>query len=341
MAGDAEAPRMSQAMPVRENEAGIAPELSQCRRDDRALPEGEQTGNVREVQRQCTSSTLAPATVSFRQMTALTAVLLSLFFLQSCSSSDPANGGSKEPDSSPATGTPGDSGIPRYSFSIVDTYPHDSEAFTQGLAYEDGFLYEGTGLKGRSSLRRVDLKTGRVLQRHILDNEIFGEGIALFEERIFQLTFESRIGFIYDKTDFARVGDFSYPTDGWGLTHDGAHLIMSDGTATLYLRDPQSFEEIGRIEVTESGRPLQNLNELEYVQGEVYANVFTTDLIARISPQSGKVAGWIDLRGLLPEEDQRASQVLNGIAYDPANDRLFVTGKLWPWLYQIKLVDQS
>ena len=269
-------------------------------------------------------------------MKALTWVLLFTCFLQSCSSSDPTNGGLKA-----TTDTVADSGIPRYSFSIVDTYPHDPEAFTQGLAYEDGFLYEGTGLRGSSSLRRVDLETGRVLQRHILDDEIFGEGIVIFEQRIFQLTYTANVGFIYDKSDFDRVGDFSYPTEGWGLTHDGARLIMSDGTSTLYFRDPHSFDEIGRIEVTEGGRPLQNLNELEYVQGEVYANVFATDLVARISPESGKVAGWIDLRGLLPEKDRTESQVLNGIAYDSDNDRLFVTGKLWPWLYQIKLIDQD
>ena len=228
---------------------------------------------------------------------------------------------------------------PTYAYRIVQAYPHDREAFTQGLIFQDGLLYEGTGLRGRSSLRRVDLETGQVLQIHSLADQYFGEGITIYGDKIYQLTWQSRVGFVYDKESFELLQEFSYPTEGWGITHDGERLIMSDGTATLYFWDPETLAEIGHVQVHDQGSPVTRLNELEYVQGEIYANVWQTNLIARIDPQTGQVVGWIVLQGLLtPEDLSQPVDVLNGIAYDAASDRLFVTGKLWPKLFEIELV---
>lgn len=228
---------------------------------------------------------------------------------------------------------------PTYTYSIVNSFPHDPGAYTQGLVYQDGVLYESTGLWRRSSLRKVALETGAVLLFSALPRSFFGEGIALFGQEIVQLTWKSRVGFVYDRDSFRLLRTFTYPTEGWGITHDGQRLIMSDGTATLYFWDPETFEEIGRIEVFDDHGPVPRLNELEYVQGKVYANVFQTDLIAIIDPQSGAVTGWIDLQGLLdPADRSEPANVLNGIAYDDESDRLFVTGKLWPELFEIELV---
>jgi glutamine cyclotransferase len=238
------------------------------------------------------------------------------------------------PSIPPPTITP-DSPL-EYTFNIVNTYPHDPAAFTQGLVFKDGYLYEGTGLRGQSTLRKVDLTTGEVIQSLSLDPNLHGEGITLFNDRIAQLTFTSGIGFIYDQQSFARIGDFSYTPEGWGLTHDGRQLIMSDGTAELRFLDAETFEEIARITVTDRGQPLQWLNELEYVEGEIYANVWLSDMIARISPDTGEVLGWIDLSGLL--DIALEAGVLNGIAYDSETGRLFVTGKNWPKLFEIALV---
>ncbi|GMR10210.1 MAG: hypothetical protein BMS9Abin28_1031 [Anaerolineae bacterium] len=225
---------------------------------------------------------------------------------------------------------------PRYTFRIVNTYPHDPGAFTQGLVYEDGFLYEGTGLRGQSTLRRVDLSSGEVAQSLALDPELFGEGITLFGDRIIQLTFTSGLGFVYDQQSFSRVDEFSYTPEGWGLTHDGRQLIMSDGTAELRFLDPDSFQETARLTVADGNLPVRWLNELEYVEGEIYANVWQTDLIVRISPDTGEVLGWIDLAGL--RRDEPPAGVLNGIAYDSEGRRLFVTGKNWPELFEIELI---
>jgi glutaminyl-peptide cyclotransferase len=231
---------------------------------------------------------------------------------------------------------------PLATYKVVNTYPHDRDAFTQGLLYEEGWLYEGTGLYGRSTLRKVALETGEVVQTRAISDTYFGEGITIFGDRIIQLTWQSQVGFVYDKTSFAQIGEFSYPTEGWGLTHDGARLIMSDGTATLHFLDPQTFQELNTIEVYDTNGPVVQLNELEYVNGEVYANIWKTDRIARISPETGQVLGWIDLSGLLgPEDRQQHVDVLNGIAYDVAGDRLFVTGKLWPKLFEIKVIELS
>jgi glutamine cyclotransferase len=233
--------------------------------------------------------------------------------------------------------------VPVYSYEVVNSFPHDPNAFTQGLVWEDGLLYEGTGLNRRSSLRKVDLETGKVLQSQPLAGQYFGEGIVIWGERIYQLTWQSEVGFVYDKDSFSQLSTFTYPTEGWGLTHDGKRLIMSDGTFVLYFRSPDSFAEIGRIHVMDGSRPIVRLNELEYVEGEVFANIWQTDRIARIDPDTGAVVGWIDLTGLLPPQDRAGQQVdvLNGIAYDDANDRLFVTGKLWPKLFEIRLVEPS
>ena len=230
--------------------------------------------------------------------------------------------------------------VPHYSYRIVNAYPHDPQAFTQGLVYEDGLFYEGTGLLGHSTLRKVVPQTGEVLQRIDLSPVFFGEGITIFGDKIIQLTWKSMVGFVYDKESFGLIKMFAYPTQGWGITHDGERLIMSDGTANLYFWDPETQTEIGRVEVTDNGQPVVRLNELEYINGEVWANVWQTDRIARIDPNNGHVVGWIDLTGLLSAEDraQQPVDVLNGIAYDAENDRLFVTGKLWPKLFEIELV---
>ena len=230
---------------------------------------------------------------------------------------------------------------PIYGYTIVNTYPHDPAAFTQGLVYVDGTLYEGTGRRGQSSLRRVHLETGEVLQKISLPDNFFGEGIVIWQNKIVQLTWQSRLGFVYDRTTFEQLAQFPYPTEGWGITHDGTRLIMSDGTANLYFWDPDTLAEIGWVEVRYNGEPLPRLNELEYINGEVWANIWQTNFIARIDPDSGQVVGMIDLTGLLSEADRsQPVDVLNGIAYDAATDRLFVTGKLWPKLFEIKLTEK-
>jgi glutamine cyclotransferase len=228
---------------------------------------------------------------------------------------------------------------PIYTCRIVNTYPHDPEAFTQGLVFQDGILYESTGLLGRSSVRKVDVKTGSVLQIQKLPPQLFGEGIAVFGDRLVQLTWQSGVGLVYEKKSFRLLKEFTYPTEGWGLTHDGRRLIMSDGTATLRFLDPETFKELGSIAVFDGNGPVGGLNELEYVRGEIYANVWPTTRIARIDPASGRVLAWIDLEALArPRAMFNPDAVPNGIAYDPRGKRLFVTGKLWPNLYEIRLV---
>jgi glutamine cyclotransferase len=227
---------------------------------------------------------------------------------------------------------------PQYGFRVVKTYPHDRSAFTQGLEYRDGFLYEGTGQVGRSTLRKVKLETGDVLQSYDLPQPFFGEGITVLPQQILQLTWQSQTGFIYDKTNFRVVKSFSYPGEGWGMTNDGKQIYMSDGTAQIRVWDLASLKEIKRINVSDMGKPVTQLNELEFVRGEIWANVWQTDRIARISPGDGRVLGWIDLTDILPKAERSNSDaVLNGIAYDATTDRIFVTGKLWPKLFEIKL----
>jgi len=229
-------------------------------------------------------------------------------------------------------------GPARYTYEVVNTYPHDSAAFTQGLAFEDGLLYEGTGIEGRSSLREVVLETGKVRRKADLEAKFFGEGITLLDDRIYQLTWQNEVGFIYDRKTFERLSPFGYSGEGWGLTNDGRHLIMSNGSATLQFLDPKTFRVVRQIRVTEDERLIRELNELEYVDGEIFANVWHVDRIARIDPASGRLTGWIDMSGLLPGGRPHAEAVLNGIAYDRKGKRLFVTGKEWPKLFEIRIV---
>lgn len=227
----------------------------------------------------------------------------------------------------------------RMTYEVIHTYPHDPEAFTQGLIYMDGVLYESTGLYGESSLRKVALETGEVLAQTDLPQQFFGEGMTDWEDSLVQLTWREGTGFVYDRAGLVLKHEFYYETEGWGLTQDGTRLILSDGTDQLYFLDPVGFEVMGAVTVTWQGESVQRLNELEWVRGEVFANIWQTDQIVRIDPTSGAVTGWIDLSGLLLASERTAgTDVLNGIAYDPDTDRLFVTGKRWPHLYQIRLV---
>jgi glutaminyl-peptide cyclotransferase len=233
-------------------------------------------------------------------------------------------------------------GIQEYGYEVVHTYPHDPAAYTQGLFYLNGFLYESTGLNGQSSIRKERLETGEILQRRDVPEQFFGEGIINWKDRLLEITWKTEVGFVYDLANFSLKSQFSYPGQGWGLTQDGKRIIMSDGTSELRFWDPETLRETGRVRVTADGVPVDQLNELEWVKGEVYANVYQTDRIARIDPASGRVVGWIDLTGILSPADRvRQVDVLNGIAYDAATGRLFVTGKWWPKLFEIKLVKKQ
>ena len=235
------------------------------------------------------------------------------------------------------------SAIPVYGYEIVHTYPHDRGAFTEGLFYKGGFLYESTGLQGQSSVRKVKLETGEVVQKGDLPRDLFGEGICEWGGRIIGLTWQTQVGFVLDFKTFDLQHTFNYPGEGWGLTHDDRELVMSDGTPELRFLDPKTLRETHRIRVTAGGQPIDQINELEWVEGEIYANIWQTDRIARIDPKTGNVIGWIDLAGLLSVKDRLSGSpdVLNGIAYDAAGKRLFVTGKLWPKLFEIRLVRKT
>jgi glutamine cyclotransferase len=228
--------------------------------------------------------------------------------------------------------------LPIAGYRVVRAYPHDREAFTQGLQYVDGFLYEGTGLNGRSSIRKVRLETGEVVQKRDLPSTHFGEGITIWKTDLIQLTWQSNVAFVYDRNTFAPIRTHAYPGEGWGLTHDGTSLIMSDGTSELRFLDPATFAERRRVAVTAGGQPLRHLNELEVVKGEILANLWMTDMLVRIAPDTGRVLGYIDLRGLLSPFERASVDVLNGIAYDQQNDRLFVTGKLWPKVFEVRVI---
>lgn len=230
---------------------------------------------------------------------------------------------------------------PEYGYQVVHTYPHDRMAFTQGLEFRAGFLYEGTGLEGRSTLRKVKLETGEVVQRIDIAPQFFGEGITVINQQILQLTWKAQMGFVYDQTGFRRSRTFNYAGEGWGLTNDGSRIFMSDGSSEIRVWDSSTLHEKARLKVRDGQKPIEELNELEWFHGEILANVWQTDKIARISPTDGKVIGWIDMTGLLPPADREGVDVLNGIAYDSLGDRLFVTGKLWPKLFEIKLAPKK
>ncbi len=240
--------------------------------------------------------------------------------------------------SNTSSGTPA---VPRFGYEVVNTWPHDSQAYTQGLVFQNGRLLESTGQEGKSSLRLVEPETGNIIKKVSVPSEYFAEGIALLNGKIYQLTWEHQRGFIYDATTFDKIGEFNYQGEGWGLTTDGKSLVMSDGSHRIRFINPDNFQVEKTISVLDAGQPITNLNELEYVQNEIYANIWHRDAIARINPQTGVVTGWIDLRGLLAaNEVSDPEAVLNGIAYDPNGNRLFVTGKLWPKLFEIRLKPQ-
>jgi glutamine cyclotransferase len=246
------------------------------------------------------------------------------------------DGGAAQPSESheatPATA------IPTYTFEVVNTYPHDATAFTQGLVYLNGNLFESTGLNGRSTLREVDLRTGKVLRKVDVPQEYFAEGLTALNGKLYQLTWKANKGFTYDPSNFQLIGSFTYSGEGWGLTNDGKSLILSDGTNNLRFMDPPEFSTAKTISVYDKGKPLEELNELEYIKGEIYSNIWHDDRIVRIDPKSGSILGWIDLTGLLPENERRDQEnVLNGIAYNEQTDTLYVTGKRWPKLFEIRL----
>jgi glutaminyl-peptide cyclotransferase len=270
-----------------------------------------------------------------------------LFLLGACNAGQATSHSTISSSPTPASvSSPEQSPVPfrvqNYTYEIVNIFPHDPSAYTQGLVYHQGVLYESTGLNGSSSLRKVELQTGRVLQRINVPDQFFAEGLVLFNNKLIQLTWQSQRAFVYDLESFQMLNTFSYTGEGWGLTHDGRALLMSDGTNQIRFLNPETFAVLRTINVLDNGRPIHQLNELEYIKGELFANIYQTDRIARIDPQSGQVSGWINLAGLLPYEDRaRGVDVLNGIAYDEAGDRLFVTGKLWPKLFEIRLLTRK
>lgn len=224
------------------------------------------------------------------------------------------------------------------SYEVVASYPHDPKAFLQGLVFHDGGFYESTGQFGRSSLRRVELQSGKVLKKVDLADEYFGEGLAMVGDRLVQLTWQTHRGFVYERDTFRKIGEFTYQSEGWGLCYDGKNLIMSDGSDTLTYMDATTFEPVKKLRVTMNGRAMRNLNELEFIEGEIWANVWHEDLILRINPESGRVSSFLNLRGLHnPDVSEGGEDVLNGIAYDAAQKRIFISGKLWPKIFEIKL----
>ena len=245
-----------------------------------------------------------------------------------------ANSNVTKVENTPVSNAP----VPTYGYQILNIFPHDSNAFTQGLILMDGKLLESTGQEGNSSLRSVELDTGKVLKKVDVPPPYFAEGAAVLNGKVYQLTWQHNVGFIYDLQTLEPAGTFNYDGEGWGLTTDGQSLIMSDGSSRLKFLDPSSFRVTRTISVTDAATPVNKLNELEVVKGEIYANIWHSDRIAVIDPQTGRVKAWIDLTGLMPEDEERdAEAVLNGIAYDQANDKLYVTGKLWPRLFEIKV----
>jgi glutamine cyclotransferase len=240
----------------------------------------------------------------------------------------------------PGGAAPAQAAVPTYGYEIVNTYPHDPQAFTEGLFYLNGFLYESTGLEHQSSIRKEKLETGEVVQKIDVPPQYFGEGIVNWKQRLVSLTWKTQVGFVYNLATFKLERKFSYPGEGWALTQDGKRLIMSDGTPELRFLNPDTLQETGRITVTYDGNPVRNVNELEWVKGRIYANVWQTNMMIFIDPKSGEITGVVNLAGLLSASDPLTGpdSVLNGIAYDAAHDRLFVTGKNWPKLFEIRVL---
>lgn len=251
--------------------------------------------------------------------------------------SGPSESTAKPVSNQPAS--PGESrAAQKIPYEVVGTYPHDPEAFLQGLVWHDGGFYESTGLYGESTLRRVEFPSGNVLKKIKLSPDVFAEGLALVDDHLVQLTWQAHRGFVYDRNTFRLIREFTYDTEGWGITYDGKNLVMSDGTSTLTYLDPQTFQPVKKLNVTMNGRPVQELNELEFIEGEIWSNVWHTNMIVRIDPATGKVNSYLDMRGVLPGEFRIGPEdVLNGIAYDAASKRIFVSGKKWPRVIEIKL----
>ncbi len=233
------------------------------------------------------------------------------------------------------------SAAPVYGYKVVRTYPHDRGSFTEGFFVLDGQFWEATGLEGRSYIRRIDIDNGRVLQQYNIPSKYFGEGIVVFGNQLFELTYKSGVAFVYDKTSFKQLKTFEYSGEGWALTTDGKSLIFSDGSSSLKFLDPATFKEVRRITVTDAGKPVDQLNELEYIKGEIWANIWQANRIARIDPKTGRVNSWIDMNGLLSIMESVGVDVLNGIAYDAKADRIFVTGKFWPKVFEITVVPKK
>lgn len=247
------------------------------------------------------------------------------------------------PAPAPTAGTPSASApaVPAYNYEIVATYPHDTASFTEGLQFIDGVMYESTGVEGTSWVRKYDLATGAVQLQHDIDKQYFGEGMLVLPDKIISITWKHGKGFIYDRATLKPTGEFSYPGEGWALTTDGQRIFMSDGTSQIRILDPATLAETGRIDVTMNGRPADKLNELEFIKGEIWANVFESDRVVRIDPATGKITGVVFLANLLSMQERQGVDVLNGIAYDAAGDRIFVTGKYWPKTFEIKLKDAA
>lgn len=266
--------------------------------------------------------------------------LLILVVLSACGKR--AQGGAGDVPQSPSVKSGENPAPVYYSYAVIQAWPHDPAAFTQGLVFYDGDLLESTGLNGQSTLRDVEMETGRVLKQISIPSEYFAEGLAVMGTRAYQLTWRNRKGFIYDVATFRQEGEFSYSGEGWGLATDGQWLILSDGTSRIRFLDPETFRVVRAIDVTAAGRPIERLNELEWIKGEIFANVWQTDEVVRIDPSSGIVRGIIDFTGLLPGGERRpGTDVLNGIAYDAAHDKLFVTGKRWPKIFEVRLKPRS
>ncbi|UCD48965.1 MAG: glutaminyl-peptide cyclotransferase [Phycisphaerales bacterium] len=264
--------------------------------------------------------------------------LFATTWVVACPDTQPQEETPPPPSTADRASAPAEAPVALYGYKVIRTFPHDPRHFTQGLIYRDGFLYEGTGLYGQSVLIKRELATNKIVKKYRLPRRYFGEGISLFNDQLIQLTWKSRTGFRYDEKTFRLLGQFHYDTEGWGLTHDGTHLILSDGTDTLRFLDPNTCTETGRIRVRYNGRSLREINELEFIDGKIYANVLPTDYIAIIAPDTGRVTAWIDLRGLYDPPEAPSNSILNGIAYVPETKHLLVTGKLWPKLFEIELV---